>query len=122
MKINHKPKLEWYAFEHDFNSDTIIRFNVLNYGILDRINKGLRITNDYWKITNYEEMKTAVKRELMHHLWSKCEHEYEVKGLFGDKSYKLDVWYQLEPNLDRIVEYIAREMNIQFDKKGNIIS
>lgn len=67
MKINHKPKLEWYAFEHDFNSDTIIRFNVLNYGILDRINKGLRVTNDYWKITNYEEMKTAVKRELMHH-------------------------------------------------------
>lgn len=120
--IKHNPKLEWYAFEHDINSDKFERINVLrSKDILDRINKGLKTEKDYWKIYNYETLKKAVKNELMYRYWSKCEYEYEVKGLFGDKSYKLDVFYQLEPNMDRIVEYIAREMNIQFDKKGNIV-
>ena len=119
--IKHNPHLEWYAFEFDRNTHEIKKTNVLNDYIIDRINKGLKSTNEYWKIDSYETLKKAVNNELMFHYWSKFEHEYEVKHQFEDKTYKLDVFYQLELNMDRIIEYIAREMNIKFNKEGKII-
>ena len=76
-------KLEWYAFEYDWNSKSLIRTNVLGDRFVENIQK--KIKRD--KIDNYESLKEAVK---------------------------IDIWYQLEPNLDRIVEYIIRELDIKF--------
>jgi hypothetical protein len=52
----------------------------------------------------------------MYHYWSKCEAEMFVSG-FGrnDEPEKVDIWQQIEMNLDRIVDYV----NIQCDLKLN---
>ena len=37
------------------------------------------------------------------------------KELNLDDFEKIDVWYQLEPNLDRICEYVIRELKLDFE-------
>ena len=99
-----KKNLEWYAFREDSNTRKLTRFNILNDYRVDEIMK--RIKKE--KATTYEGIKSIIRRELMYYYWSKCEHEVLVSGLFDtdlDEAEKIDVWYQLEPNLDRIVEY-----------------
>lgn len=99
-----KVNLEWYAFRKDFNSRKLKKVNVLNSYRIDEILK--RIKKE--KAKTYEEIKEIIKRELMYYYWSKSEHEVLISGLFDnnlENAEKIDIWYQLEPNLDRIVEY-----------------
>lgn len=110
-------KLEWYAFEYDWNSKSLIRTNVLGDRFVENIQK--KIKRD--KIDNYESLKEAVRGELIYYYWSKSEHEVMVTDLFPrnyedflEQAVKIDIWYQLEPNLDRIVEYVIRELDIKF--------
>ena len=113
--MRKNKNLEWYAFEYDWNKKDIIRINVLNSGFVEDLVK--RIKRD--KITTYNKLKEAIKRELMYHYWCKAEHEIMVYDLFPkakdlEKGIKIDVWYQLEPNLDRIVEYVIKELELEF--------
>ena len=112
-------KLEWYAFIEDFNSGKLGRINVIRQDLIERIRKGIK--SKEWAIGDkpietLKELKEVVKRELMYHFWSKAEYEVIVTGLHyrpeKDKEHKIDVWYQLEPNLDRIVEYINKELEL----------
>lgn len=71
------------------------------------------------KITNYEELKERVKNYLMYYYWSKTECEmsigpipYNIKDINIFK--KIDIYSQLEINLDLIVKYIITEMDIKF--------
>lgn len=99
-----KKHLEWYAFRYDSNTNKLVRINILNEYRVDYLMN--RIKKD--KATTYEEIKKIIKRELMSSYWCRAEHEVLVSGLFDtdlDESEKIDIWYQLEPNLDRIVEY-----------------
>lgn len=99
-----KKHLEWYVLEKDSNTRELIRINVLNDYRVDEIMK--RIKKE--KAKTYEEIKEIIKRELMYYYWCKTEHEVLISGLFDDNlenAEKIDIWYQLEPNLDRIVEY-----------------
>ena len=109
-----KVDLVWYAFREDFNSHNLERFNVL-YGMADEFKK--RIKRE--KITTYAGFKELVRVMLMSRYWSRAEHEVLVSGLFTrdeDKYvFKIDVWYQLELNLDRIVEYIVRELKLDLE-------
>lgn len=113
-----KRKLEWYAFEYDFNNRKVQRINVLRDTIRDEIIKRLKSKKDYWSITDYNSLKENVKRILMSYYWCRAEHEILVTDLFPKdfekEAVKLDVWYQLEPNLDRIVEYVIKELEIEF--------
>ena len=111
MKIKN-VKLEWYVLNHDSNADKIKHYNIFHTNstqeIADRIKKQ--------KITTYEQFKESMKREFMYHYWSKTECEILVSGLFNQsKQEKIDIWYQIEPNLDRILEYIIKEMAIDFN-------
>lgn len=53
----------------------------------------------------------------MYYYWSKCEAEIAVGGLFIksiEELEKIDIYSQLQPNLDRITEYVIKEMGFRF--------
>lgn len=97
--------LEYYAIYQNFNTQNIERINVLN---------GLEKGINFEKIENKAELKKILKITLMSQFWSRAEYEVMIGGLFSkkDEFEKIDIWYQLEPNLDIITDYVARKMNI----------
>lgn len=114
-------KLEWYVLNHDFNSKKIISYNVLN-GWEDALKEARKKK----KFNNRETLKNYLKREFMYYYWCKAECEISVGGLFVkdiDKDlFKIDIWSQLEPNLDRITDYVISAMNFRFgSKKESVI-
>lgn len=115
MKIKN-VKLEWYAFRYDWNTHKLVFINVLE-GMEEEIAKKVKKgEKDNWKpVTGYMSFKYWLKSELMYYYWSKAEHEVEIYDL-GDNKHgeKHDIWWQLEPNLDRICEYIINEMELKF--------
>lgn len=118
MKIKN-VKLEWYAFRYDWNEHKLVFINVLKgmeEEIANKIRKGEK---DNWKpVTNYSSFKDWLKLEFMYHYWSKSEHEvmiYDLFDLSDEAGEKHDIWWQLEPNLDRICEYIIREMELNLE-------
>jgi hypothetical protein len=114
MSKRKNKNLVWYAFREDFNSNELERFNVLYSSFADEILKRVKRN----KIDTYDKFKEQVRSILMYNYWSKSEHEVLVTSLSyrpdRDKVSKIDVWYQLEPNLDRICEYIIRELLLEF--------
>lgn len=117
MKVKN-VKLEWYAFRYDWNSHKLVFTNVLAYmeeEIAKKIRKGAK--DNYKPVTDYNSFKDYIKRQLMHDYWSKSEHECLI-GDFSNNVEKTlekhDIWWQLEPNLDRICEHIINEMEIKF--------
>lgn len=111
MKIK-RSNLEWYALRYDFNSKKIVSFNVM-YGIAELIEKNVRKNI----IHDKETLKEFLKREFMYRYWSKYEYEIAMSGLSEhDSQYaeKIDVWKQLEINLDNIVEYVNVKCDLKF--------
>ena len=122
MKIKN-VKLEWYAFRYDSNKQKLVFTNVLN-GMEEEIAKKIRKgkKDNYKPVYNYETFKDYIKGDLMYHYWCKAEHEVVIGDLFHcmeDDLEKHDIWWQLEPNLDRICEYIIGEMRIVFKEVKN---
>lgn len=110
-----KAKLEWYAFRYDSNERKIKFINVLSgmeEDIAKKIKKG---SKDKWKpVTDYKSFKDYIKGELMYYYWSKSEHEVVISDSHNeDTEEKHDIWWQLEPNLDRICEYIINKLNLK---------
>ena len=107
-------KLEWYAFREDFNKKEIVRFNVLGEWFAEDLLK--RIKSD--KISSYEELRDRIGSMLRYYYKSRAEHEVIVTSLFHkpdrDKEFKIDGWYQVEKNLERITEDVMRELKIDF--------
>ena len=48
----------------------------------------------------------------MYDYWSKTESEFYISDLHGDDYEKIDIWRQIEPNLDLIVEYVNSKMEL----------
>lgn len=106
----NKNKLEWYVMLHDFNNDKIIKYNVLDDSyIIDSIKKAVKKK----EITTYDDLKEFTKRKLMAQYWSRTEYEILVSGMFTkSEPKKIDAWYQIEMNLDRLIEYLIKELNL----------
>lgn len=117
MRIKN-VKLEWYAFRYDSNTKKLVFTNVL-YGMEEEIAKKVRKGRKCnWRpVHNYDTFKEWLKSDLIYHYWCKAEHETAIGGLFNHTEEELekhDIWWQLEPNLDRICEYIINTMQIKF--------
>jgi len=57
-----------------------------------------------------EQWRKFVKQHGMYMFWSGCEYEIIVSQWPPtDKSSKVDVWQQIEPNLDLIVKLLMEE-------------
>lgn len=107
--------LKWYVLDYDFNSDAIIKFNIFNSSKFnDCVNELIK------KYSNFTDFKEKLKKDLMYCFWSKSEYEIVVGGLFAkeDKDlFKIDVYEQVLPNLDILVDYIINEVNKKKRKK-----
>lgn len=98
-------KLEWYAFYQETNGSKLKYANVLYDRLIERVKKFIK------KNADYDEIKKEIDICLMSRYWSRCEYEVVVSNLIGeDFEQKIDVYYQLQPNLDRITEYVIREL------------
>ena len=103
-------ELEWYTLIYNSNTKKLEKFNAL-HGISDSIKKHKK------DIYDRSSLKNFLKQEFMYRYWSKYEFELLVSGLIEsdfEKASKIDVWTQLEMNLDNIVDYINIVGNFKF--------
>lgn len=110
-----KPDLKWNVLFEDSNTRQIRTYNVLAGSFYDNLRKAIK----KYKIKNRSQLKEYLTGEFMYHYWCKSEFEIAVGGLFVkdiSELEKIDVWYQLEMNLDNIVDYLISKMNLF--KKG----
>ena len=104
-------KLQWFAMRWDFNKKCVESCNVLA-GLLEPLKREVKSGSIYNKSILREWLKT----ELMYNYWSKTEQEMLVTGLHENNNWeKIDVWKQIEPNLDKITEYINRTCDLKFE-------
>ncbi len=98
-------KLEWYAFYQEISGSKLKYVNVLYDRLIERVKKLIR------KNADYDEIKKEIDICLMSRYWSRSEYEVVVSNWAGkDFEQKIDVYWQLQPNLDRITEYVIREL------------
>lgn len=120
MKIKN-VKLEWYVLHYDINRKEVTSYNVFSDSYPEELAKAIRSKSNssYRSIKSKEDLKNWLKREFMYHYWSKCEAEMVV-GPWPCRNevelQKVDIWMQLEPNLDRITDYVMNEMQLSFGK------
>lgn len=108
MKIKNVD-LKWYVLRWDFNSKKVIDYNILQWRKED-IAKEVRSGRVYNKSILREYLKTI----FIYDYWSKTEYEFFVSDLHGNDYEKVDVWRQIEPNLNNIVEYVNTKMDLKF--------
>lgn len=114
MKNNN---LEWYVLYHNNNKREVTKYNVLaGQTFIDTLMRNIKNKIIYDKKT----LKEFLKKEFMHDYWCRSEYEILVTGLHTkiDESTllkKIDIYTQLEMNLDRIVDYINSECNLKLN-------
>lgn len=105
MKNKEKiiKNLEYYALVWDNNKKEVIPVNIF---------QNIRIQQDLNRICSKklskEEFKEEFKSALKSTYWSRVEYELNVSEVFSkdEKYQKIDVWTQLEPNFDNLVDYL----------------
>lgn len=102
----------------NFNADRPSSYDVLPYfrNEYERLNKKNRPSTK-------EEWKEFIKAKGMYMYWARCEYEVIVlQWPPTDKSYKLDIWEQIEANLDLIIDILMKEYesNCKSDIKQDI--
>lgn len=112
-------EIKYYAMYYDFNAKEIRKTNVIHEDTLkslqDMVKKG--------KIKDRLQFKECLNGEFMYRYWCKREWEISVGDLYEkdlNKYEKIDVYDQLEDNLDVITDYIIRNMGITFNKKSKL--
>lgn len=114
MKIK-TAKLEWYAFY--IHNNKLVQENILKDDLKERIVKAYHKK----ELTSLDYLYGLISRDFIYHYWSKSEFEVGVVSLFEkniENAEKIDVYYQLKPNIKRIAEYINAEMqlNLKWEK------
>ena len=108
MKVKN-VNLEWYVLYWDFNKRKVINHNILQWSKEHIINE---IKHE--KIYNKKLLKDYLKTYFIYNYWNKSEYEFFISDLKGNYYEKIDIWRQIESNLDRITEYVNREMRLNF--------
>lgn len=103
--------LKYYAIEWSFNEDKPEYINIMEY--LDSVAFSEAVEK-YNTISNYEELYRWLSRELKYLFTSKAEHEMDIKGLFSDNRYTIDVWEQIAPNMRTIVDMVNAGFGLNY--------
>lgn len=104
---NMESKPKFYAMVYEWNEHKIKYTNIIREDILQALEKMIK------KGAKKDELKERLESLLKYHYWSKSEYEIMVGDLFckEDELEKIDVWFQIEPNinliLDNIIMYLA---------------
>ena len=111
MRIK-KANLEYKAIIYDWNSHSLRYINVLGERLKNDIIKLIKSGDVY----DRETLKNCVTRLLKYYYWSKREYEIAVGdlGCKEDEMFKIDVWYQLEPNIGHIIDHIIKELDLGY--------
>jgi hypothetical protein len=101
MKMNN---LVWNVYIHDFNNNKIKPYNIFYKGSIEEI-------KDY--LNKKYTLREAITQWSKYHYWCKAEYEIQIGGLFSslEEFQKIDIYNQIEMNIDRIVEYVRGEIN-----------
>lgn len=127
-------RFKYYAVDVDWNSSIRGRTKVEQYNIFDNsrvqewtekaVKKYLRAPSKFWKYRrNYETNEyeyiygwDAFLEELrsifMNQFWARCEYEFLILPWPCNENevpYKIDIWEQLEPNLEFIAHEVIRQ-------------
>lgn len=71
----------------------------------------------YNSIVNYEELRHWVIMLLKSKYHFKAEYEMQLNNVIGsDNSYKCDIWDQIAPNVDTIVDMINDAFELGYEK------
>lgn len=110
MKIKNS-NLKWYVLRYDSNNKKITEHNVM-VGIAEAIQIEVKAKRVYDK----KSLKNFLKKEFMHNYWCRAEHEILVSGLHDkDAIEKIDIYRQLNMNLDTIVDYVNSKCDLKFE-------
>lgn len=110
MRVKNK-KLEWYVLNYEWNEHKIVNYNIFGQRFVDELYKKVKSK----KINNIQELKEYIDSYCKYYYWSRCEYEILVGDLFGkypSEFEKIDVYRQIEMNIDRITEYVNNELKI----------
>lgn len=105
MHVDNVPRfLEFYVLAEDFNKSTTRMINIFQHSyIRERIPV---------LVNQYKNME-LFKKELLE-LFKYCyksKREYEIFVYVRDKANKVDIYSQIEPNIDLIGRYIIEMYN-----------
>lgn len=109
--------MKWYVLRYDINTRNIQRYNVLNDYFIDDIKTNIKKK----KIKDRDELKEYLTKQFRCNFWCKSEHEVLIGGLFSDinEFEKIDIYYQLEPNISTMADYIWQNLGEINEKKKN---
>ena len=110
MKIKN-ANLTWKVLRWDTSSHKTRAYDVMP-GIAEEVAKRIKKKEIYNKIT----LKEFLRKEFMYHYWSKSECEMVISGWICDNNIeeKIDMWKQLEINLDTITQYVNTQMQLNY--------
>ena len=100
--MNQFNVLRW-----DINRNELVTYDVLPY-----FRKCYKERKKKDKPVAVDEWKKFIKQEGMRMFWSRCEYEIIISPWPPQKkdvSVKVDIWQQIEMNLDLIVELLMNE-------------
>lgn len=107
MRVKNK-KLEWCVLDYDWNKNKIVNYNIFGQRFIDELYKKVKTK----KINNIQELKEFIDSYCKYHYWSRSEYEILVGDLSGKYFEKIDIYRQIEMNIDRITEYVNKELKI----------
>lgn len=108
MRIK-KSDLKWYVLQWDPNQNKTVSVNILN-GLAEDLAREVRNGS----VHNKSILREYLKTYFMYNYYSKAECEFFVSDLSGMNYEKVDMWKQIEPNLNNIVEYINIRCDLKF--------
>lgn len=99
--------MEWYVYRHDTNKGKIIKYNVVNTGVIDHLIKMLNQIKEEKGHWCYDDFTAAAMQIYRYYYWGKCEHEIIIKEWVGrEAEEKVDVFDQLMLNWDIFVDHL----------------
>lgn len=89
----------------DFNKENPSPYDVLPY-----FRRAYQECKKKDRPVNREQWKEFITKKGRYMYWARCEYEVIISQWPPtDKSYKIDIWQQIEANLDLITELLMRE-------------
>lgn len=108
---------EFNVLRWDFNSDSLVHYNVLPYFIecfYNRVKASKKPDYDkrYYKVPEtIEDFKEFIESESRYRFWARCEYEMICHGWPVRKNdHKLDIHEQIMMNIDVLAEILFTEI------------
>ena len=103
-------KSHFYVINHNFNANKFEKYDIIPYLVL-----AYSEAKPKDKPKTYEEFKEFICRKARNRWWCRCEYEIIIKDWPCMKdSEKIDIFYQLEMNLEVVLDILIKELNLKF--------